>query len=233
MNAHDAKMHDLARGPVANTASGRAEVSARADDQRKFADARRYTRQVRRLKIGLPVLGGGLIVLFIVLAIAGQLIATPFGPATIDLTKGTVVMDKPSVSGFTASNSTYEIVATRALQDLKNPKTVSLEEIGATLTLEDGNIASIAAGAGKFNVESEQLELSEGVRMHMSSGYRAELDQAEIDVKGGVLKSEGQVMIEAAIGDIQANRLEVRDNGEYILFDERVRMVIRPEHIRQ
>jgi len=78
-------------------------------------------------------------------------------------------MDSPQLNGFTASDSAYEIVADRALQDLNDPKKVVLEKIGATLTLTDGNVVSVKANNGKFDIEGENLNLNSGVNVHMSS----------------------------------------------------------------
>ncbi|MEO1067311.1 MAG: LPS export ABC transporter periplasmic protein LptC [Pseudomonadota bacterium] len=203
------------------------------DEAQKFKTAQAYTRRVKFLKIGLPVIGTAAIILFLAITITSQLIATPFGTIAIDLTNGQVVMDNPSLNGFTASDSAYEIVADRALQDLDNPKTVLLEKIGATLTMDDGNIASVEANAGRFDIEGGSLRLSKGVNVQLSSGYAADLQEADIDMKNGVLTSEAPVHITSDIGEISAERLEVRRNGEYILFENRVKMVVQPDRVRR
>lgn len=245
MNAHDPNTHDLSQGltgpqPVRATGYGapvpplsRAAEQQRKAEKNKYRSARRYSERVRWLKIGLPVIGAIFIIVFISLAIASQFIQTPLGVAAIDLTDGQVVMDRPKLSGFTASDSEYEIVAEKALQDLDNPKKVLLEKIGATLTLEDGNIVSVDANTGKFDVEGEQLNLGAGVRIHMSAGYTAELEDATIDMKGGILSSNSPIFIKSQLGEIRANSILVRDNGEYILFEDRVRMTVQPDKMRQ
>lgn len=235
MNAHDPNTQQLAPGQTAPNADVRPQQMAATvsvSDQKKFQLARRYSRRVRGLKFGLPIMGALLILAFVAVAMTARYLETPFGIATIDLTDGQVVMDSPKLNGFTASDSAYEIVADRALQDLNDPKKVLLEEIGATLTLTDGNVVSIKATAGKFDVEGENLNLNSGVNVHMSSGYDAELDDAVIDIKTGVLKSDKPVYIKSEIGEIRANSMIVRDNGNFIFFEERVRMVVKPEKIR-
>lgn len=229
MNAHDPKMHDSGRSIAASPAVG---SLSQQNSKAQFEEARRYTRRVKSLKIAFPIVGAILVIGFVVIAAVSQFLSTPLGIAAIDLTNGQVVMDRPTLNGFTSSNASYEIVADKALQDLTDPKTVLLEKIGATLTLEDGNVASVEATQGQFHIDDENLRLSEGVKLHMSSGYAAELDNAHIDVKAGILTSEGQIAIESAMGDIRANRLEVRENGEYVLFEDRVKLLIRPEQVR-
>ena len=255
MNAHDPNTHHLTRGltapnpdqrssvqsghnPTAEPTSSETGVQRMAaqvsvSDQKKFQLASRYSRRVRGLKLGLPIVGAVFIIVFVAVAMTTHYLETPFGIATIDLTDGQVVMDSPKLNGFTASDSAYEIVADRALQDLNNPKKVLLEKIGATVTLADGNVVSVQANNGKFDIEGENLKLNAGVNVHMSSGYDAELDNAVIDIKAGVLKSDSPVYIKAEIGEIRADSMIVRDNGNFIFFENRVRMVIQPNKIRR
>ena len=251
MTAHDPNTHQLAQGLAAPNAEVRSpvqsapqatspEVQAQrtavqvsAAEQKKFQMARRYSRRVRSLKLGLPIMGAIFIIAFIAVAMTARYLETPFGIATIDLTDGQVVMDSPKLNGFTASDSAYEIVADRALQDLNDPKKVLLEKIGATLTLTDGNVVSVKANNGKFDIEGENLKLNAGVKVHMSAGYEAELDNAVIDIKTGILKSDDPVFIKADIGEIRANSIIVRDNGNFIFFEDRVRMVVQPNKIRR
>lgn len=247
MNAHDPNTHHLAQGltaPKADVRSPAQSTSSEAgvrprvaqvspSDQRKFQLASRYSRRVRGLKLGLPIVGAIFIAIFVAVAMTAHYLETPFGIATIDLTDGQVVMDSPKLNGFTASDSAYEIVADRALQDLNNPKKVLLEKIGATVTLADGNVVSVQANNGKFDIERENLNLNAGVHVHMSAGYDAELDNAVIDIKAGILKSDSPVFIKAEIGEIRADSMIVRDNGNFIFFENRVRMVVKPNKIRR
>ena len=205
----------------------------RIEDANKFKAARSYYRRVQKLKIGLPIIGCLFIAVFIGIAYLAQFTSLPLGFATIDLTNGQVVMERPTLNGFTSSNAEYEIVAERAFQDLTDPKKVLLEKIGATLTLEDGNIVSIDAGEGKFNVEGQHLLLSEGISLHMSACFSGELERATIDIKGGTLISKGDVLVKADIGEIRAKSLTVRENATFILFEDRVRMVVNPSKVRQ
>ena len=255
MNAHDPNSHQLAqaltapkaevRSPVATThnpAVQSASVPAQkqpmaarvsASDQKKFQLASRYSRRVRGLKLGLPIVGALLIGIFVAVAMTAHHLETPFGIATIDLTDGQVVMDSPKLNGFTSSDSKYEIVADRALQDLNDPKKVVLEKIGAILTLADGNVVSVKANNGKFDIEGENLKLNAGVNVHMSSGYDARLENAVIDIKTGIMKSDSPVFIKAEIGEIRADSMIVRDNGKFIFFENRVRMIVKPNKIRR
>lgn len=252
MNTHDPNMHQKAEGQGLSGASGARRLGSgqagdqtesaalfdalhveRAQEENKFKAAKNYSRRVRTLKIGLPIVGFLFIAIFIAVAVIAQFSTLPIGISAIDLTNGQVVMDRPTLNGFTSSDSKYEIVAERALQDLTNPKKVLLEKIAATLTLNDGNIVSIEASEGNFNIEGQHLMLKDGIRVHMSAGYSGELDSAAIDVKGGTLTSDGNVFVTADIGEIRANHLTVRDNASFILFEDRVRMIVKPAKIRR
>ena len=245
MNIHDPNMSNTTQGLTGPAAvdplghgGGQQQQLLQAihhqqiEGAKKFKAARSYSRRVHKLKIALPVIGALFIVIFVGIAYLSQFSKLPLGFAAIDLTNGQVVMERPTLNGFTSSDAEYEIVAERALQDLTDPKKVLLEKIGATLTLDDGNIVSIDAGKGRFNAKGQHLVLSEGISMHVSSGYAGELDSATIDIKGGTLTSVGDVFVKGDIGEIRANSLTVRDNATFILFEDRVRMIVNPTKVR-
>ncbi len=200
--------------------------------QQKFKAAEKYSKRVHHIKKSLPLIGGLFIVIFIAYAVTTQILTTPIGIAAIDLTNGQVVMDRPSLSGFTSSNSEYNIVAEKAFQDLEDPKNVALEKIAATLALKDGNIVSIESNNGYFNVEKEKLRLDKGISIHTSKGHKGTLERANIDIKTGILTSKGSVKMESEIGNIAAESLLIRDNGTYMLFEDRVKMTIIPKKVR-
>ena len=205
----------------------------RMAEAKKFKAAQLSSRRVRNLKIGLPIIGSIFIIIFVGFVVLAQYTALPLGFAAIDLTGGELVMESPTLNGFTSDDGEYEIVAERAVQDLADPKKVFLEQIGATLTLEDGNIISIDAGKGQFHVEIQDFKLTKGISLHTSTGYTGELKSAYIDIKGGSLVSNEEVFFKGDIGEISANHLTVRDNATFILFEDRVRMTINPNKIRQ
>lgn len=236
MNARDPETHKLAQGLTGSKpvqAVHAVTKSVIVEEQKKFRSAQRYSQRVRGLKFGLPIIGVLFIAAFVGIVVVAQYLEAPFSISAIDLTDGKVVMKSPKLNGFTASDSAYEIVADRALQDLDDPKKVLLEKIGATLTLTDGNVVSVKANTGKFDIEGENLKLGAGVNVHMSAGYDAELEDAVIDIKSGVLKSDRPVFIKAEIGEIRADSVVVRDNGNFIFFKDRVRMIVKPDKIRR
>jgi lipopolysaccharide export system protein LptC len=62
------------------------------------------------------------------------------------------------------------------------------------------------------------------------SGYRALLSEAVIDVKAGHIVSEKPVEVSTATMTINANRLEVLENGDLMRFERGVVAVMVPEN---
>src|SRR5688500_12979918 len=111
--AHSASWQDVAALP-----SNSAERQRR---QRAFQAARRHSRLVRRLRVLLPVVG-----LIVVLAfIAVTRLALPeeldLSVARLSVTRNSIIMENPLLTGFDADERSYSLSADRAVQALTNP----------------------------------------------------------------------------------------------------------------
>ena len=74
----------------------------------------------------------------------------------------------------------------------------------------------------------DQLTLTDKILVISSTGYEGHLTQAVVDVKKGVIVSQSPVDVKMLNGTINANRLQVDDNGDLIRFDGGVTMILMP-----
>src|SRR5690606_5615954 len=133
------------------------------------------------------------------------------------------------VSGFSGSRQSYELSATRAVQDLQNPKVVALEQVDAEIGLGGGEgTASVDAGSGIYDSEAETLILKEGIHVTTTSGYEARLEQANVDLKTGNLHSDNPFELFSASGTIRGNEMRISEGGKRILFTNGVSMTLTP-----
>src|SRR6185369_10177360 len=101
---------------------------------RAFARARGHSRRVVWLRVLLPLVG--------ILAVAGFVVkarlAFPgdgdLSAASLSVTRNSIIMDHPHLSGFGGDRRGYSLSAERAIQPLANPGQVRLEDIQATVT---------------------------------------------------------------------------------------------------
>jgi len=184
-----------------------------------YRHARRHTGLVRWLKIILPALAGAGIVAFVVaMKVVTSDIAELFTLAGVAIDSKSLVMEKPHLSGFKGTEHSYEVHAERAVQDLANPKIVKLEEIKAEFGLTSEVKVSLDATAGIFDGDNEILELSDGISVSSTDGYKAKLDQAKVNFDDGSMLSNGSIEISSSDGMIRSRSLSVSDRGKKIVF---------------
>ena len=141
-------------------------------------------------------------------------------------------MVSPSFTGRTKSGEPYVVTADWALPDAPNPTRISLKGIEATVTLNDGRIAIMAASDGAFFPREERLRLENGVSATTSDGYRLDTDAASIDIEGRALTTDGAVSASGPAGSIRADSLEALDGTDRIVkFVGNVRVTVRPNSL--
>ncbi|MEM9733517.1 MAG: LPS export ABC transporter periplasmic protein LptC [Pseudomonadota bacterium] len=193
---------------------------------RDFRAARRHSGLVKTLKFVLPTCA------FLIVGTFGTMSALNFVPGieniegTLGLENGQLVMDKPKMAGFDKNERAYEVQAQRAIQDLSKPGIVELESIDATLPLGATGFADVEAGAGTYDTKNEWLSLRDNVAVQGARGMNISLEEANIDMKSGVLVSSKPVTVDSDDGTVTADSVTVFDEGKRILFKNRVKMTI-------
>lgn len=205
-------------------ADGAAIGQARA---RAYAQAMRHSRRVRFFKRAIP-LGAGVAVALI----AGFSFIDPFGrmggvtlgPMSMSGTQ--ITMERPRLTGFQKDTRPYEVTATAANQDIRKPNLIELENLRARLAMdESGTMARLEATIGVFDTQKEQLELKRDITVRTDSGYDAKLTSAFVDFKAGTVVSREPVKIGLTNGTVEADTLDISDNGKVIVLQGRVRSV--------
>ncbi|MCO5064146.1 MAG: LPS export ABC transporter periplasmic protein LptC [Rhizobiaceae bacterium] len=193
-----------------------------------FRNAQRHSRRVSVLKFVLPL--------------AAILIATGFfaysyavTPAKVSLdvadsaiSDGKLVMASPKLEGFTKLNKPYSMTALRAYQDLTKPGLIELEDVSAKLPYDEENFATIEASHGFYDQQANTLQLENGLTVTTTDGMSVKLNTAHIDIAKGNLKTDLPVDIQLKGSRIQADSMSIQDQGQRMVFDKRVRMVVEP-----
>lgn len=194
-----------------------------------FAAARRHSSIVRFLRRGLPVAMGISIFGLIILPLLNPLRNLPgltIGPVKLSGSK--VTMELPRLTGFRKDAKPYEVTATSALQDIRKPNVIELVEMRARLQLETDGWANLDSKSGIFDTQKEQLKLTGDVRLKTDTGYDARLKSADIDFKAGTVTSREpvKVSINGGTTTVDADQLDVTDNGKVMAFTGRVTVLI-------
>ncbi|MEM7290127.1 MAG: LPS export ABC transporter periplasmic protein LptC, partial [Pseudomonadota bacterium] len=197
-----------------------------ADD---FDRAHRHSRRVALLKKALPATAGFVVVSFMLFAVTAHI---PIANITVDeigLKEGKLVMEKPKMAGFDKKSRPYDVRAQQAIQDLAKPGKVLLNTIDAKLPMDANSFANVDAKSGIYDTESEQLFLNDEVKIKGARGMDILLQDANIDMKTGIMESNNPVNVKSKNTNITADSVRVEDGGERILFNNRVKMtIVRP-----
>jgi lipopolysaccharide export system protein LptC len=202
---------------------------SRGDSERAFRAARRHSRLVRFLRIGLPI---AIVIAFVSLSLATWLnplrllTALPVNLNDLVVSGTKITMEQPRVNGFTKDQRAYEFTAKAAAQDLTKPDIVELKNINAKIEMEDKSTMTMTALTGIYDTKKEMLQLEGDILLTSSNGNTGTLSEATIDVRKGNVISDKPVELEMLQGVLNANRLEVVDSGTLIRFHGGVKMVL-------
>lgn len=194
---------------------------------RDFSKARRHSRFVRFFKVAIPL--GAVIGIASVMFVAyfdpfRQIQGLTLGPVSMSGTQ--VAMESPKLTGFRNDNRPYEVTATQALQDVKKPNIVELRQMKAKITMNDqGGIARLEAKNGILDTQRERMTLRDDVRVWTENGQEVRLRSASVNFKAGTVVSKEPVTVTLVNGVINAEGVEVTENGKVLRFAGRVSTV--------
>jgi lipopolysaccharide export system protein LptC len=205
-------------------ATGRFDMTedrpGQASDAYNFARAARHSAHVRFLRRAIPI--------GVLIAVAGLLSVWLFDPFRqilpnfsvqgVNLSTSQVVMELPKLSGFKKDSRPYEVVAKSAIQDVSKPSVINLVEMNAHLVLEGGQSANLSAKKGVYDTQNETLDVNDDVRIKTTSGYDISLENAKMKFKSGDVSSDRPVNVKMNGGEINADALEMIDNGKRVTF---------------
>ena len=192
--------------------------------------------RVRLLRVAVPAV--------LVLTLTGLVLANYLNPArwlrvptefgTLVISGSKITMEAPRLAGFTKDQREYEVTATSASQDTKNPTIVEMKEISGRIDMEDKSRVTLTAVEGVYDTKADLLQLGQEILIIISTaGYQGRLTEAQIEIKKGRIVSEKPVQLKMPQGTLDANRLEVTETGAVIRFDGGVVMVLTPEAVNR
>lgn len=209
----------------AQAGNGQAVAAART---RAHARAYRHSGRVRTMRRLIPVAAGGsvaLLLAYLFNPFGTNLPGVSVGPVTVAGSK--VRMENPRLAGFRQGNRGYEVTADAALQDVRKPSLIELERMRGHLATDDqGGVARLSAASGLFDTAREALDLKDDIRIWTDRGEEARLRSAAVVFKTGAVSSQEPVTVSTPRATVNANALDVVENGKRISFVGSVHVVI-------
>jgi lipopolysaccharide export system protein LptC len=202
----------------------------RGDSDRAFRSARRHSRVVRILRVGVPaavIIGFSVVFLLAYFNPLRMLAKLPIDIKNLVVAGTKITMEKPHLAGFTHDARAYELSADAAKQDLAKPDLIELSNIHAKVQMQDKSTVELSAAIGVYDSKGETIKLDQNILLSSSTGYRGRLSEATVDIRNSHVVSNQPVEIDLLQGTLRANKLEIVDNGDLVRFDGGVTMSLK------
>ena len=192
---------------------------------------RRRSRLIAGLRILLPVLAlvlVGLVVAWPQIMQGSRGIAVPeFWPGDAGQ-PDMLSMASPRYAGQTNRDQPYHVTARSASLDPLQSNMVHLDRPAADIALgEDGDI-HMTALTGTYDRDTERLLLDGGIEVVTSSGYRFATPSARVSLAQGRVHGLQPIEGDGPSGKLSADRFEIKDAGDILRFDGRVKVTVLP-----
>jgi lipopolysaccharide export system protein LptC len=146
-------------------------------------------------------------------------------PGVVD---GSLTMLNPRYSGTDKSGRPYTVTAETARQDEQDQRRVTMQTLQADLTMTDGTWLSLTAERGVYDQTRQTLRLDGPIDVFSDRGYEFHGIGAEVDLATGTAVTNQPVHGHGPFGNLRANRMTAREQGQYLLFEGDVRTRLLP-----
>lgn len=123
-----------------------------------------------------------------------------------------------TVTGIDDEKQPYEVTARRGWQDGTTPHLVHLEEPVGLFRRASGTKYTITAASGLYDTNVKSLDLQGHVVLQQQGRFTARMDKANIAVKEKKLTANTPVVASFGSGTVDANGMQITDDGARILF---------------
>ena len=201
---------------------------ARPSRRRPLAEPARYSRFVGLMKFGLPALAAALV---------GAVLAWPGtndDPREFRLSYAAIDMSDPGRPGMLnaryvgtdQADRPFVVTADSAIVDPENKNRVHLKALQADMTLDDGSWVTVMADRGVYDLDEQELLLSDRVDLFSDHGYEFHAQEARVHLGTGTAASDLPVEGQGPLGTLRADRFWLIDLGKRLRFEGGVRMVV-------
>lgn len=139
-----------------------------------------------------------------------------------------VTMEQPRLAGYRKDGRPYEVNANSGVQDIRQPNLIELNNLDAKIGMADQSTVRVVSTAGLYDSLREVMDFSKPVRIK-STSYDIDMKSAKMDFKTGTVATEQDVKVVLSGGEILADRMNILDNGQNIVFQGGVRSTFESE----
>ena len=145
------------------------------------------------------------------------------GKASPAAPKEEITVTDSRFTGFDKNDQPFSISARNAVQDENDASKVRLQSVDAEVRHRSGQQIAIKSNEAVYDSHSKTIDLQGDVRISSTGGFDARMSEARVDIDRHRLRSEVPVKVVHPRGVIQANGMEIEDDGARILFFNKVK----------
>jgi lipopolysaccharide export system protein LptC len=198
--------------------SSHTEIQPDNTDELLLAAARR-ARLAPLLSWAALAFGLGLIIVFFVQA--GFFTALLPKPKPVPLTvemPDQIAGAFARIAGVDRENQPYVITAKKGYQDKETADLVHMEGLTGTFQRKSRQPFELFSKTGLFNAKAREMDLEGSVRIVEEGRFTATMEKAHVELESKNLVSNVPVVVEMDAGTINANGLQVSNDGNNIKF---------------
>lgn len=129
-----------------------------------------------------------------------------------------VTVSTSTITGLDSQQRPYAIAAKTAIQDKAEPKLIKLDEVSGSTSRKNGEAITFQSLKGLYNSDVKTLDLDTDVVIQSEGRFTARMDKAHVVVGEKRLSSDVPVVVDLAGGRINANGVQITNDGNNILF---------------
>ena len=129
-----------------------------------------------------------------------------------------VTVTTSTITGLDSEKQPYSISASTAVQDKDKPNFINLDQVSGATSRTDGEKIIFKSQKGLYNSDGKTLDLDKDVVITSAGRFTARMDKAHVVVEEKRLTSGVPVVVELNNGTINANGVEISNDGNNIVF---------------
>jgi LPS export ABC transporter protein LptC len=141
---------------------------------------------------------------------------------------GEVQLTGARYRGLTPAGKPYEITAAKANEAPDGSGRVDMDQPTAVLTMRNGSLVNLKSNAGIFNKQTDIVSMSGKVVVTQPDrNLRLDTEALEANLKAGEMLSDVAVQVQDIDRRINADSMQVYNNGARIVFGGATKMIIK------
>jgi lipopolysaccharide export system protein LptC len=201
-------------------------VRTSEDAAATVAQSVRHSSIVRRLRLALPLVAIGIVVIMLSWSDMDKSMAPVPREEVSPQTMGKNELVKPKFQSEDTNQQPYTITADRAFQEADNLDLIILEKPVADITLKDGAWIAIKAKDGEYLQSKQKLKLTGDVRLYHDDGYEMMTERVDLDIVSQTAHSDTPVSGHGPAGTITGSGLEANGKNGTLIFTGPAKLVL-------